>query len=98
MSNNAKMTALTAAALLLGSLSLGGCATSTTGSSPMDAHAEAPAPPKTSDYLPVEDVPPKDAKPAMTADERLKLRKELIAARDRQKSGAKAASPQPTKP
>jgi len=98
MSKNAKTIALTAAALLLGSLLLGGCATSTTGSSLMDAHAEAPAPPKTSGYLPVEDMPSKDAKPAMTADERLKLRKELIAARDRQKSGAKAASSQPTKP
>jgi hypothetical protein len=98
MSKNAKMTALTAAALLLYSLSLGGCATSTTGSSLMDAHAEAPVRPKTSVYLPVEDVPPKDEKPAMTADERLKLQKELIAARDRQASRAKAASPPPTKP
>jgi hypothetical protein len=34
----------------------------------------------------------------MTADERLKLKKELIAARDRQASRAKAASSQPTKP
>ena len=84
------MAALAAAALLLYSLSLGGCATSTTSSSPMDAHAEAPARPKTSGYLPVENLPPKDEKPAMTADERLKLKKELIAARDRQASGGKA--------
>jgi len=102
MSKDAKMTALAAAALLLYSLSLGGCATSTTGSSLMDAHAEAPARPKTSDYLPVEDLPPKGEKPAMTADERLKLKKELIAARDRQASRAKvkegAASPQSMKP
>jgi hypothetical protein len=98
MSKNARMTALTAAALLLPSLSLGGCATSTTGSSLMDAHAEAPAPPKTSVYLPVEDLPSKDEKPAMTADERTKLVKELIAARDRQASRAKAASSRPTKP
>ena len=54
--------------------------------------------PKTSGYLPVEDLPPRDEKPAMTADERLKLQKELIAARDRQASRAKAASPPPTKP
>jgi hypothetical protein len=92
--DDAKMAALAAAALLY-SLSLGGCATSTTGSSVMNAHAEAL--PKTSGYLPVEDLPPKEEKPAMTADERLKLQKELIAARDRQTSRAKAkgASPNP---
>jgi hypothetical protein len=95
MSKNAKMAALTAAALLLYSLSLGGCATSTTGSSLMDAHAEEPVRPKTSGYLPVEDLPPRDERPAMTAEERLKLQKELIAARDRQASRAKAASPPP---
>jgi hypothetical protein len=96
MSKNSKMTALAAAALLLDSLSLGGCANSTTASS-MDAHAEAPVSPKTSGYLTL-DLPPRDEKPAMTADERLKLQKELIAARDRQASRAKAASSQPTKP
>ena len=53
-----QMTALAAAALLfLLSLSLGGCATATGGSSLMDARAEAPAPPKTSAYLPVEVLP-----------------------------------------
>ena len=93
---NKQTTALAAGALLLLGLSLGGCATS--GSSLMDARAQAPAPPKTSAYLPVEDLPPKDKKPAMTADERLKLQKELIAARDRQASRAKATSSQPTKP
>jgi hypothetical protein len=100
MSKIAKMTALGTAALLLFSLFLGGCTTSTTPSSSslMDAHAEAPVLPKTSGYLPVEDLPPKDKKPAMTADERLKLQKELIAARDRQASRAKATSSQPTKP
>jgi hypothetical protein len=93
MSKDGKVTALAAAALLLSSLSLGGCATSNAGSSLMDARAEAPAPPKTSVYLPVEDLPAEREKPAMTADERSKLKKELIAARDRQ-----AAHPQPTKP
>ena len=87
--------ALAAAALLLSSLSLGGCATSTTGSSLMDARAEAPAPPTTSAYLPVEVLPPAREKPAMTADERLKLQKELIAARNRQEGAAPA---QPVKP
>jgi hypothetical protein len=92
MSKDGKVTALAAAALLMSSLSLAGCATSNAGSSLMDARAEAPAP-KTSAYLPVEDLPPKREKPAMTADEQSKLKKELIAARDRQ-----AARPQPTKP
>jgi hypothetical protein len=54
--------------------------------------------PKTSGYLPVGDSPPKDKKPAMTADERLKLQKELMAVRDRQASRAKATNSQPTKP
>jgi hypothetical protein len=95
-----KITALAAGSLLLLSLSLGGCATSTAGSSPMDARAEAPVPPKTNVYLPVEDLPPPREKAAMTPDERLKLQKELIAARDRQAAAAKAqgAAAEPVKP
>lgn len=84
------------------SISLGGCATSAAGSSLMDARAEASAPPKTSGYLPAEDLPPKREKPAMTPDERSKLQKELIAARDRQAAAAKArggaARAEPVKP
>jgi hypothetical protein len=76
------MRVLAAATLLLYCLSLGGCVTST-GPSLMDARAESPARPKTSGYPAVEDLPPKRKKPAMTADERLKLQKELTAARDR---------------
>ncbi len=99
VSNERKITALAAGALLLSSLSLGGCTTSTAGSSLMDARAEAPAPPKASAYLPVEDLPPQREKPAMTADERLKLQKELIAARDRQAAAAKAqGDPAPAGP
>ena len=84
-------------ALLLLGLSLGGCATSTAGSSLMDARAEATALPKSTGYLPVEDLPPRPEKPAMTADELSKLKKELIAARDRQASKARegAESPNP---
>jgi hypothetical protein len=93
---------LAAVALLLSNLSLGGCATSTAGSSPMDARAEATAPPKASAYLPVEDLPPQREKPAMTAEERSKLQKELIAARDRQtfhvKAREGAARPKPVTP
>jgi hypothetical protein len=89
--------AFAAAALLLSSLSLGGCATSTAGSSPMDARAQS-APPKVNVF----DSPPKPDKPAMTPDERLKLQKELVAARDRRSPAGKvrvhAAPAQPTKP
>jgi hypothetical protein len=46
MSKDGKVTALVAVALLVSSLSLGGCMTSTAGSSQMDARAEAPALPK----------------------------------------------------
>lgn len=96
-----QITALAAGAQLLLSFSLGGCATSTAGSSLMDARAEAPVPPKSSVYLPLDDLPPQREKPAMTSDERLKLQKELIAARDRQVAAGKAqgaALAEPVKP
>jgi hypothetical protein len=87
-----------AAAAVLSILSLGGCVTST----PMDARAEVPAPPKPTTYLPVENVPPRPEKPAMTADEQSKLKKDLIAARDRQPPKGKAkgdgARAEPVKP
>jgi hypothetical protein len=97
MSQDRRFTAL-AAAVLLSILSLGGCVTST----PMDARAEVPGPPKPTAYLPVEDVPPRPEKPAMTADEQSKLKKELATARDRQvhKDKAKGAATraEPVKP
>ena len=102
VSNERKMTALAVGALLLSSLSLGGCATSTAGSSLMDARAEAAPAPNTSVYPLIGDLPPKREKPAMTPDERVKLQKELIAARDRQAPAGKARAPaapaQPVKP
>ena len=101
VSNERKITAFAAAALLLSSLSLCGCATSTAGSSLMNARAEAPMPPRTSAYLPVEDLPSPREKAAMTPDERLKLKNELIAARDRQAAAGKAkgaAIAEPAKP
>ena len=101
MSKDKRTTSLAAAALLLSALLLSGCATSTAGSSLIDARAQATALPKTSVYLPVEDMPKRD-KPAMTADERSKIQKELIAVRDRQTSGVKtrgrAAPPKPPVP
>ena len=97
MSQDRRFTAL-AAAVLLSILSLGGCVTS----APMDARAEVPGPPKPTAYLPVEDVPPRPEKPAMTADEQSKLKKDLTAARDRQASKGKAkgdaAHAEPVKP
>src|SRR5258706_12897859 len=62
VSNERKIT-LAAGALLLSSLSLGGCATSTAGSSLMDARDEAaPAPPHTSVYPLLGELPPQRAK------------------------------------
>lgn len=95
------VTARVFAALLALSLWLGGCASSPAGSSLMDARAEATNHPKTTGYLPVEDVPPRPDKPAMTADEQLKLKKELIAARETQaraKAKEDAAVANPAKP
>jgi hypothetical protein len=51
---------------------------------PLVSQAEEAARPKTTGYPAVEDVPPRPDKPAMTADEQSKLKKELSTARDRQ--------------
>jgi hypothetical protein len=82
-------TALALGMPLLLSLALGGCASSAPGSSLMDARAEVRAPAKAG-YLPVEDLPAPRDKPIMTQDERSKIQKELIAARDRQQATGKA--------
>jgi hypothetical protein len=100
MPKDAKMRVLATATLLLQSLSLSGCTTST-GSSLMDARADTPPPPKTSSYPSLEDLAPNREKPTMTADDQLKLQKELTTARDRHAPNGKAkgaASPQPMKP
>jgi hypothetical protein len=97
-----RITAFAVGAPLLVSLSLGGCVTSGAGYSLMDAHAEAPMPPpsKTIGYLPVEDLPPPRDQAEMTLAEQTKLKKELLAARDRQAAAAKAQGGplQPLKP
>ena len=97
---NGQIRALAAGVLLLLTFSLGGCATSTAGPSLMDARAETPAPRETSGYLPVEDLPPPRDRETMTTDERLKLVKELTAARDRQAAAVKArgGAPQSVQP
>jgi hypothetical protein len=75
------------AALLASGLGLGGCATSSTGSSLMNARALAPAQAPAL-HPAVEDVPLRRG-PAMTPDQQMKLKQTLVAARDRQ--GAKAS-------
>jgi hypothetical protein len=96
---NQKTTGLAAIPLLLLGLSLGACATSTDGSSSlMDARAQAAAAPATSAYPPVEDRPPGRTQNAMSPDERSKLKKDLIDARDRQAAAAKAKQGPRTEP
>jgi hypothetical protein len=65
------------ALLLVLNLALGGCVTSNAGSSPMDARAEVPAPPRTRSYLPVEDLPANRNTPSLTVDEQSKLKTNL---------------------
>jgi hypothetical protein len=72
---NVRVTALASGALLLLSLSLGGCPSPAGVSSVMDARAEVTDHPKTTGYPAVEDVPPRPDKPAMTAVEQSKLKK-----------------------
>ena len=98
---NRRTAALAAATPMLLSLLLVGCASSTD-SSLMDARAQALAPPNTSAFLPVEDMTMGREGHAMTAEERSTLKKELIAARDRQTAAAKTqgspAKVEPEKP
>jgi hypothetical protein len=83
---------------LLLSLALGGCGSSSGGSSLMDARAEAPTRPKASGYLPVEYLPPARDQAAMASAEQAKLKKELLATRDRQAATAKAQGDTPAQP
>jgi hypothetical protein len=95
-----QISALAGGVLLLLSLSLAGSATA--GSPLLDARAQSPASGTAPGYLPVEDVPLRPEKPAMTADEMSKLKKDLGALRDRQtsrvKAGEGAAPPKAIKP
>ena len=87
---NRQIRALICGALLLLTLSLGGLATSTAGSSKMDAR-EIPAPRKTDGYPSLGVLPP--PREIMTANERLKLKKELTAARRAAAVKAKGGAP-----
>jgi hypothetical protein len=92
-----QMRALAVGTPLLLSLSLGG-SSSTAGSPLMDTRAEAPKPPQASSYLPVEVLPAPRESPTMTPDERSKIQKELMAARDRHLTAAKADGVRSRKP
>jgi hypothetical protein len=82
--------ALAWGALLMSALALGGCAT--IADLPLvGTPAGAPARPKEAGaYLPVEDLPPGRDQAAIEPDEQAKIKKELLAARDRQASEAAA--------
>ena len=82
MPNDRRSIALAASAILLSVISL----------APLDARAEEPGRQKTTGYPAVDDVPPRPQKPAMTADELSKLKKELSAAREAVRPGGRCAS------
>ncbi|MGZ5960746.1 MAG: hypothetical protein ACXWLE_06640 [Rhizomicrobium sp.] len=91
MSGNRRSRALTASALLLSALALGGCAISIADLPLVGTPAEAPDRPKEAGaYLPVHDLPPDRAEPEIPPAERAKIQAELVAARDRQASAAAA--------
>lgn len=91
MSKDGKITALSASAILLSVVSL----------APIGAGAEEPRHQKKTDY-PTVYMPPRPDKPAMTADEQLKLKKDLAATRDHQETMGKttvgAGRGKPAKP
>jgi len=79
---------LTAGALVLATICVGGCSTSIA-DLPGGGAADAATPPKdTGAYLPVHDIPPQRDEAAMKPAEQAKIEAELIAARERQASTA----------
>jgi hypothetical protein len=85
------------AALLLMTISLGGCSISIGdlplgGSSSTDARAK-----DTGAYLPVNQLPPDRDEAAMNPAERAKIQSELVAARERQASAAAGKDQAPAK-
>lgn len=79
--------AMAGAALLLAALSLGACSTSISEIPLAGTPPDAPVHPGDNGvYLPVNDLPPDRDEAAMDPAERAKLKKELLAARERQAS------------
>lgn len=77
-------------ALLLSALALGGCSSSIAELPIVGTPASAPArPSQAGGYLPVEDLPPDRDQAALPLAEQTKIKKELLAARDRQASAVK---------
>jgi len=91
MSTARKTRGLTAGALLLSALALGGCSISIADLPLAGTPADAPARPKESGgYLPVNQLPPDREEAAMNPAERAKIQSELVAARERQASAVAA--------
>jgi hypothetical protein len=91
MSVNRKTSVWVVAALLLSTLTLGGCSTSIADMPLVGTPADAPERPKEAGaYLPVHDLPADREEAAMSPAERAKMQAELLAARDRQASTAAA--------
>lgn len=77
--------------MLLG-LTLGGCATQMADAPLVGLPANTPARPSTPvEYLPVHDVPAPRQQAVLDLVQQERLEKDLLAARDRQASGAQAA-------
>jgi hypothetical protein len=75
----------------MSAFALGGCASSIADLPLIGTPADAPGRPKEAGaYLPVEDLPPNRDQAAIAPDEQAKIKKELLAARDRQASEAAA--------
>jgi hypothetical protein len=89
MAHERKISAVAAVVLMLPGLSLGEAATATAGSSLAQATPQKPS---------IFDPPPQRDQPAMTPEERLKLQKDLTAARDRHPPDAKTKTKSKTHP
>jgi hypothetical protein len=87
MSKGGRIIALAASAILVSIVSLGSLA----------AVAEERGRPR-SGYPAAEDTPPRPERPAMTADEQVKLKKALSAKRDQQAPKGKSGAGQPVEP
>lgn len=80
------------AGLLLLGIALGGCASTIADAPLLGLPANTPARPAApAEYLPVHDIPAPRQETVLDQAQRDKLEKDLLAARDRQASGAQAA-------
>ncbi len=74
---------------MLSALALGGCSSSIAELPIIGTSADAPRPKEAGGYLPVEDIPPDRDQAAIPLKEQTQIKKELLAARDRQASAVK---------